>query len=814
MQISYNSNSSFPSQVVPDAEKATEEYGLAVGRAIEGEWFRNNRYGSNSPGYAVNFNQYHTLRLYARGEQPVQKYKDELAINGDLSYLNLDWKPVPVIAKFVDIVVNGMSQRNYQVKAFAVDPFSTKKRTDYAARLMRDVKERDIINEMQEKLGIDVRSKTSKELGLESEEELQLHLQLDYKQSVEIAEEELLNDVLQRNKYDLTRRRICQDLTVLGIGALKTNWNKAEGVTVEYVDPSSLVYSYTKDPNFEDIYYVGEVKSVSIQDLKMQFPYLSEEDMETIQKYPGNAEYLRNWTGRNDDQTVQVLYFEYKTYSDQVFKIKETNTGLEKALEKPDTFNPPENDNFKRISRTIETLYSGAKILGHPMMLKWELAENMTRPNADTTRVKMNYTICAPRIYKGRIESLVSRITGFADMIQLTHLKLQQVMSRIVPDGVYLDMDGLAEVDLGNGTNYNPAEALNMYFQTGSVVGRSKTQDGEMNPGKVPIQELQSSSGGNKINSLIQTYQYYLQMIRDVTGLNEARDGSVPDKNSLVGLQKLAAANSNTATRHLLQAMLYLTSRTCENISLRISDSLQFPFTRQALENSISRYNVATLDELEDLNLHDFGIFLELEPDEEEKQVLEQNIQIALKNQGIDLEDAIDLREIKNITLANQMLKQRRKAKQKRDQQMQQANIAAQGKAQAETAEKTAMAEVQKQQAIAQTKVQIEQAKSQFEIDQMQQKAQIDRELMEIKYNYDMQLKKLDVGQVEAREKFIEDRKDQRTRLEGSQQSEMINQRKNNTLPINFAIPKQEIDQAMENIDVQAEQVNNTEQQE
>ena len=790
-QISYNNNSSFPSQVVPDAEKATLEYGLAVGRAIEGEWFRNYRGGAGMSGYATNYANYHSLRLYARGEQPVQKYKDELAINGDLSYLNLDWNPVPVISKFVDIVVNGMSQRNYEIKAFAVDPFSTNKRTEYAKELMRDVRERDLIQQLRDTLGVEMQSKASKELGLESEEELQLHLQLDYKQSIEIAEEEVITDILNRNRYDLTRRRFCQDLTVLGIGAVKTNWNKAEGVVIDYVDPAALVYSYTEDPNFEDIYYAGEVKSISLSDLKMQFPYLTDQEMETIQKYPGNSEYLRNWNGRSDQQTVQVVYFEYKTYSDQVFKIKETNTGLEKALEKSDTFNPPKSDKFDRVSRTIETLYSGAKILGHPMMLKWELAENMTRPSADTTKVKMNYSICAPRMYKGKIDSLVNRITGFADMIQLTHLKIQQVLSRVVPDGVYLDMDGLAEVDLGNGTNYNPAEALNMYFQTGSIVGRSLTQDGDLNRGKVPIQELQTGSGGAKIQSLIQTYQYYLQMIRDVTGLNEARDGSTPDKNALVGLQKLAAANSNTATRHLLQAMLYLTSRTCENVSLRVSDSLEFPFTRQALENSISRYNVATLDELSDLNIHDFGIFLELEPDEEEKQVLEQNIQIALKSGGIDLEDAIDLREINNIKLANQMLKQRRKAKQKRDQQAAQANIQAQAQANAESSEKAALAEMQKQQALAETEVQVEQAKSQFEINKMQQKAEIDRQLLELRYQFDMKLKQMETQQIDAKEKMIEDRKDERTRIQATQQSQMIDQRKNDLLPTDFETNQQ-----------------------
>ena len=457
-----------------------------------------------------------------------------------------------------------------------------------------------------------------------------------------------------------------------------------------------------------------------------------------------------------------------------------------KAIEKPDTFNPPESDMFERVSRSIEVLYSGAKVLGTDTMLKWELAENMSRPYADTTKVEMNYSICAPRMYKGKIESLVSKCVGFADMIQLTHLKLQQVLSRMVPDGVYLDMDGLAEVDLGNGTNYNPAEALNMYFQTGSIVGRSLTQDGELNRGKVPIQELQSSSGGAKIQSLITTYQYYLQMIRDVTGLNEARDGSLPDRNTLVGLQKLAASASNTATKHINQSSLYITLRMAENISLKIADALSFPLTANSLQNSISVFNVKTLQNLVSLNLHDFGIFLELEPDEEEQAKLEQNIQIALQNGGIQLDDAIDVRQIKNLKLANQMLKIKRKRKERRDIEVQQSNIAAQGQAQAETAEKTALAEVQKQEAISGSKVQYEQARTQMEIQKMEIQSKLDQQKMQLQHQYDMQLKQIETQSMQQKESAIEDRKDKRTKLQATQQSEMISQRKNDGLPINF----------------------------
>jgi hypothetical protein len=612
-------------------------------------------------------------------------------------------------------------------------------------------------------------------------------LQLDYKPAIEIAEEEVINQVLANNKYDLIAKRLNYDLTVIGIACAKTSWNPANGIVIDYVDPATLVYSYSEDPNFEDLYYVGEVKAISLEELKKQFPHLSDQDLKEIEKYPGDMNYIRNYPGQsNDNTTVQVLYFEYKTYSNQVFKIKQTEQGMEKAIEKDDSFDPPENDNFKRVSRSIEVLYSGAKILGFEKMLEWKLAENMTRPYADTTKVQMNYTICAPRIYKGRIESLVSRTITFADMIQLTHLKLQQVLSRMVPDGVFVDVDGLAEVDLGNGTNYNPAEALNMYFQTGSIVGRSMSQDGGVNQGKVPIQELQTSNGNAKIQALIGTYQYYLQMIRDVTGLNEARDGSTPDRDALVGLQKMAAANSNTATRHIKDASLYITLRTCENISLRVNDSLSFPLTKQSLIESISLFNVETLKEIENLNLHDFGIFLELEPEEEEKAAFERNVQIALQSGNIDLEDVIDLNQINNIGLANQALKFKKKKKQERDQANQQEMIRAQGEAQAQASEAAAMAEVQKREAVAQTEIQVLQSKSQFEIQRMMQELEIKKQLLAEQFQYDLELAKMQMDIANTKLNQMEDRKDQRTKIQATQQSELIEQRKNNTLPKDF----------------------------
>ena len=789
MNVSTNTNSPFPDQVVSDAEKATLEYGLQVSRAIEQEWFNYGGAGSNR--YAANWNNFHNLRLYARGEQSVQKYKDELAINGDLSYLNLDWKPVPILSKFSNIVANGITQKQYDITSYAQDPQSLKRRTDYAENIAFDMRTKEIRAIANKVIPNDLSKSGLPDDKLpESSEERDLHMQLAYKPAIEIAEEEAINTVLATNEYHLTRSRVNQDLVNIGIGITKTSFNPSEGIVVDYVDPAYCVWSYTEDPNFDDIYYVGEVKSITIPELKKEFPYISNEELERIQKFPGNRRMIRGFENY-DYNTVQILYFEYKTYTDQVFKIKKTDNGLEKAIEKTDQFNPPINNNFDRVSRSIEVLYEGAKVIGTDIMLKWEMSENMTRPLADTTRVEMSYSIVAPRMYKGVIQSLISKCVGFADIIQLTHLKIQQVLSRMVPDGVFLDVDGLAEVDLGNGTNYNPQEALNMYFQTGSVVGRSMTQEGDMNRGKVPIQELSSSSGIGKIQSLITAYNYNMQMIRDVTGLNEARDGAMPNPDALVGLQKMAANASNTATKHIQDASIQLTLSTCENISLKISDVLNFPLTKNSLMNSVSTFNTETLKEIQNLNLHDFGIFLEMEPDDEEKAELQKNIQIALQTKEIDIEDSIDINQIKNIKLANEMLKLKRKKKKEREQALVQQNIQAQAQANGQASEKAAMAEVQKQQALTAEKVAIEQAKSNFEMQRMQTEAQIKKELMATKFQYDLQLEQMKTQQIKAKEDNADAAKAKRIEKEGTQQSQLIEQRQTQGAPKNFEMNEQ-----------------------
>jgi len=747
----------FPSQAVSDEEKMSSEYGLSVGRAIEQEWFNKD----NNPGMYYQTNEeFHRLRLYARGEQSIRKYKDEFAINGDLSYLNLDWKPVPIIPKFVDIVVNGMQDRLFDIKAFAQDPVATKERTNYVKKVERDMASQEVLGVIEQELGVNARNIPKDEVPA-STDELEVYMQLNYKQGIEIAEEQAINNVFLANKYPELKKRVDYDLAVLGIGAVKNTFNNTDGIKLDYVDPASLVWSYTEDPNFEDCYYFGEVKRISVNELKKQFPNLPNEEIaEFVKKGSNWVDYNNNWFNKNfnseidNNNTLTVLYFNWKTWENNVYKIKETSTGADKAILKDDQFNPPQDKRtrFERVAQAREVIYEGAYVLGSNILLKWEKATNMIRPSSNTNKVLMNYTVSAPRMYKGCITSLVSKMTPYADLIQLTHLKLQQTIQRMVPSGVFVDADGVAEVDLGNGTNYNAQEALNMYFSTGSIIGRSLTVEGDTNPGKVPIQELPGTQG-NQIQILVAAYNQYLQMIRDITGLNEARDGSDPDPNSLVGVQKLAAANSNTATRHILSSSMYITLALAEAICLRFKDVLEFHPTKEAFIGALGRFSVGSLEEMENLHLHDFGIFLELMPDEEEKSLLEANIQAALSRDSINLEDAIDIREIKNLKLANQVLKIRRIKKQQIDQQMAQAASVAQAEAQGAAQIQIEEAKAQAEQVKTESKIQYRQADIEFEIKKLEVEAQTKRELMQFEYDLNVKLKALEL---EAQKELVE----------------------------------------------------------
>ena len=793
------SSTGFPSQFVSDAEKATDEFGLQIGQAIQYEWFKKD---SSQCRFYSQWGEFHRLRLYARGEQSVGKYKNELAVDGDLSYLNLDWTPVPILPKFVDIVVNGMSDRLFKVKAYSQDAMSQSKRSKFQEMIEGQMLNRPLLEKIEQNTGVNAFTVDPETLP-QTDEELALYMQLNFKPAIEIAEETAINTMFDENRYDDIRKRIDYDLTVLGIGVAKHEFLPGAGVKIDYVDPANIVYSYTEDPNFKDCFYWGEIKTVPLVELRKIDPTLTNEQLEEISKYGQSwydyynvAQYYDNDIFYRD--TTTLMYFNYKTTKKIVYKKKIKDSGAISMVEKDDQFNPPtemmEEGSFEKVEKTIDVWYNGVMVMGTNIILKWELAENMVRPKSASQHALPNYVAVAPRMYKGAIESLVRRMIPFADLIQITHLKLQQVISKVVPDGVFIDADGLSEVDLGTGAAYNPEDALRLYFQTGSVIGRSYTGDGEFNNARVPIQQLTANSGASKAQMLIGNYNHYLNQIRNVTGLNEARDGSSPDPDSLVGLQKLAAANSNTATRHILDGSLYMYRTMAEGLSYRVADILEYADFKDEFINKIGKYNVSILDDINELYIYDFGIFIEVSPDEEQKAQLEQNIQMALSKGDINLEDAIDIREIKNLKLANQLLKVKRKAKQEREQKMaaQQQAITAQQQLQSQQmAAQTAMQKIQME---SQSKMQLKQAEVAFEIEKMKNEAMLKSELMDKEFSLQVQLRKMEVDSLASREDNKEKAKSERISQQNSEQSKLINQRKNNLPPMKFESNEDSLD--------------------
>jgi hypothetical protein len=789
----------FPDQFVSDAEKKTEEYGLQIGQAIQYEWFRKD--GGNCRFYSQ-WREFNRLRLYARGEQSIAKYKTELAIDGDLSYLNLDWTPVPIIPKFVDIVVNGMSDRLFKINCFAQDAMSAEKRNQFQTMVETQMVARPVLSQIEKDFGIEVFQINEDQLP-ENDAELELFMQMNYKPAIEIAAEEAINTMFEENDYNHLRKRCDMDITTLGLGVCKHVFQKGDGIRVEYVDPANVVYSYTEDPYFKDCFYWGEVKTVPMTELLKINPDLTNQDLEEISKYSqawynyyNVASIYENSMFARD--TCTLMYFNYKTTNKFVYKKKTTAEGNFKVVEKDDQFNPPQEmmdeGGFEKVEKTIDVWYEGVMVMGTNFLLEWKMMENMVRPNSSNQFAMPNYVAVAPRMYKGAVESLVRRMIPFADLIQMTHLKIQQVVSRVVPDGVFIDADGLNEVDLGTGNAYDPSDALRLYFQTGSVVGRSYTQDGEFNNARVPIQQLTSNSGASKMQMLIGNYNHYLDMIRSVTGLNEARDGSTPDPNSLVGVQKLAALNSNTATRHILQGSLYLTKRLAEALSIRTADVLEYADFKDEFAMQIGKYNMKLLEEIKNLYLHDFGIFIEVAPDEEEKQQLEQNIQMALQQGGIDLEDAIDIRELKNLKMANQLLKLKRKQKQDAAQKQKATEMQMQQQNNMQSQQAAAEAAMQKMQAEAQSKIQVKQAEIAFEIEKQKNEAMLKQQLMQVEFQMQMSLKGVEQSAINQREDKREDAKAKRISQANTEQSKLIQQRKNNLPPVSFESNEDSLD--------------------
>lgn len=720
-------NISYPSHLDSFEKKSSKAFGKAVGDVVYSEWFYKSEGRSRFYANKAIFDE---RRIYANGLVNMTKYYSKLGTNGDVSLLNLSKKSLTRMPKIVDLVVNGMVNRNYSIKAKAIDPVSEENKQAYRKRIESDQNTLPIIKKAKEDFGMDIASMPIDELPV-NKEELNIHMQMEWKPSNCLSNQLAIATVMEDNEYNLViNRQIVRDLVVDGVGCNFTRLNPSKGIIQKRIDASDLVYSPTKDPYFRDCFYKGHVEQVLVSDIFIEYPELLNEP--EVKKEI--VESGQSWAVRNDlsksnslKGSTNILYFTYKTFRERASKIKKKANGeviIDDANEFFDTSKPKDKkDKYNRASVVEEVLFEGAMVLGTNILLKWELSKSMSRPKSNNKKVCEQYHIIAPNFQDGIITSLVSRMIPIEDKINITELKAEQIIQGITPDGIAIDLDALAEVDLGDGKMQTVQQTLDMYLQKGSYLYRSSLIGGDYNNAQKPFQEVQTGDSINKLSALRNENNGYILELTDVVGLNKASDASTPDKASLVGIQKMAAYNSNLATRHILDAAGYLTLKSAITISYAVSDILKYyPSLRDDLIRKIGATAVEDLDYVKDLHLSDFAIFFELEMDDEERAMLDADLSIAIEKGFIGLDDKYKIRNFKVLDLAIQylsiLIKKRAKVMQEQEAQKfkMQADENIRASQQAEqfkqqTAQIQGQLDAQKQQAIALGEIEKEKAR-------------------------------------------------------------------------------------------------------
>lgn len=783
----------FPNHSVSDSDKNDESFGLQMAKAIEYEWFY--RKSSGSCPYYDKREKFHRLRLYARGEQDTKIYKQLIAGGEESSYTNYDWRPIQVAPKFMKLLTNQMSERLFEVRAEAIDNYSTDLKDSYKKSLEDVLYAKPIFEEAEKVFGINIRPQTVNEYP-DSVEEIDLHMRLKYKPAIEIATEEALKYTLDLNDYKETQGKIIEDIASIGVGGLKHYTDPTKGIVVEYVDAADCVYSFPEHKNFRGVYYYGEVKRISVNELKRisTTKEFTEDEIKAISKsandwnsyhgYQSNT--VTNREGDLDNYQVDVLFFNFKSTKTITYKKKYLKNGGFKMIEKDEDFaNAEDNENFEVVNKVIDVWYEGCLVLGTEHIFNYKQSENMVRPKGKLNRTLPNYIFYAPDVYQGRFTSLLDRIVPYIDQMQQIHIKTQQMIAKARPNGIYIDVAGLDEIVLGEGNVLTPLEAVKIYDETGNVLGTSITREGDYNYGREPIKELKNGVIDG-LDRLINAYNHYLNMVRDAIGIPVGMDASMPHPDTLVGVQKQVATNSNTATRHVLDSVLDITERTAKALTLRLKDIFLYSNLKDAYINAIGKINVKHLEALKNFHLHDLGIIIELKPDVEEKQYLESNIQMALSKDLITFDDANDVRKINNIKLANELLKIRRIKREKEKREHEKEMIRTQSEGQAMVAERTAQAEMIKNQEKVKGEIMVIRAKTEGKKEELTHEGTVKSGLMKQEFDYSMML----TGQQEAVQasklKYQEDRKDSRQAQQNSQDSQKIAQRQFNLPPKKF----------------------------
>ena len=779
-----------PDPFASSEEKATEEYGLKMGKLIEHEWFYIQSGNTYSKYYDKRL-KFDELRKYARGEHDTGLVKKLITDGTDgESYTNYDWRPIQLLPKFIKLVVNQMLERLYEIDAQAIDGISQGLRDDYKDILLKNMYAKDMLSDAKDMLGIDLVPQGLGEIP-DSEAEIDLHMKLQYKPAIEIAVEQALKYTLELNEYDETQKMLLKDLVEIGVAALHHRTDPVKGIVAEYRDPANMVWAYPTRPNFDNVYYYGSVRRLTLTEVQRLSGKKFTPD--ELVKYQNVSNEWQNYNGvsnefwyRGEDLNswmVDVLDFTYKTTKVSKFKKKYKPNGGYSITEKPSDFAKSEEQLIKEelqgfvdydiLEDVSEVWYEGSLIIGSDMIFNYRECSNMVRPEGFiNNKVMSNYVVYAPELYQGRIQSLVERVRQYIDQLQQIQTKIQQFVAKAKPNGIWIDVDGLQELDLGDGNSFDALDLIRYYDETGNLLGTSRLSDGGYTNGALPIKELNNGAMAG-LEQLMNAYNFHFQMFRDAIGIGQGADGALPDPRTSVGALEQQQIVSNVATRYVLDAQLKMTQYLANGLSLRLKDIFQYSNLRDAYINSIGRVNVDVLESIQHLHLHDFGITIKLKPSAQDRAMLEQNINNEIAAGNLGTEDGIDIRKIPNISLANEMLKVRKEKRLREAHQREIEKIEANGKANEQAAMATSQA---KQQEIAfenEAKKELELLARESVMMKIEKELEAKRLLMADEYYYQTGIQVEMDKNKKNMEEYKEDRKDKRTAIQATQQSKM-----------------------------------------
>ena len=790
MQDTKGTSKGFPNPLASPEEKASQAYGIQYAKAIDAQWGKmvdagslvgkRNRIFARSRDYAIDTQDTNIYKQLLNSLDPM---------GGDGSLMNLDYTPVPVLPKFVRIVANKILSKEPYPNLEAIDPLSTSEKNKQKRFLKAQVANKQLLEQFQQNTGQAFGQEPSS--LPDSDEEVDVLYGENIKTGGEIAAQIATNLTLSWNNFnDAIYRRCVNDLVTLGMAVVKRSNDPNTGIRTEYVDPALFIHSYTEDPGMNNLNYAGHIKKISIAELRrLAGDELSEEDLSKIankvkgtngndaSKYSTKKydQKLETMTYGYDEYTVNLLEFEFMTVETMHFEEKENRHGNTNFFYKGFDYKKPKGSVFQRTPHCmdVKVVYEGSYVLDGGYLFNYGKKKNIPKNIHDLSQAELSYSAVATNIMDMIPKSMVDSCTGFADMLQLTHLKIQQAIAKAKPDGLIIDIEGLENVQLGKGGELQPLDLHDIYEQTGVFYYRSKNPEGGFqNP---PVREIGNSI--RNINELIGLYNHYLRMIRDTTGINEVVDASTPKGEALVGVQQQAIAASNNATYDITNASMILYKKVCQDIVKCIQILPEESVIYHSYKRALGNENMDALSSFSELPMYNFGVLVVKDMEDKDKAYLEQNIQMALQQKEIDLEDAVAIRQLKDVNQAERLLIVRRKKRMKRMTEMAQQNSQIQKQEAMQASQMASQLKIQEAQAEAQLEIEKMKVRNEMEAQLEQVKHQFRKEIEMIKAKATLGFREEDQAFKEKLEVLKEDRKDERLTNQTADQSKLISQR-------------------------------------